>query len=122
MASQADVRRVENLMEDAPDTFTVPFVDELTWWDRLKLSITPESHAESVVNAIYSTPANTLKTDPYYDQQDLGSPNVFVAAKGAVSDVFSAASGFGKNILIIAVVGIVLAIAVHAGVTAFVRR
>lgn len=126
MASQADVRIIDNAILEAYEGGTGTAVDTsdsgLSWWDRLKESVVPESYGESVVNAIYSTPGNTLRADPVYDRNDLSSPNVYVQAKGAAKELASAAGAFGGKILIVLAVLALLAIAVHAGVTAYVRR
>jgi hypothetical protein len=117
MASQADVRAVDNaLMEPATvDT-------SLSFWERLKLAVTPESYAESIVNEIYSDPARTLLPDPNYDPRDFTSPAVYVQAKGAVSDALQSVSGFGTKALLYVAAFVLIAIAVYALVPALVRR
>lgn len=94
----------------------------LSWWDSLKESVVPESYGESVVNAIYSTPGNTLKPDPAYNVEDLSSPNVYVKAKGAITEAASALTGFGGKALMYAAVFVLVAVAVYALVPALVRR
>lgn len=160
MASQGDIRAYELQMEQQQysgesyagslddallhmDSFgVVPFnppepVSQsstgISYFDSFLGFITPESHAESIVNQIYSTPGNTLKRDPVYNREDFSSPNVYVAAKGAISDAAGAVSsavsgtvsalgGFAKWGLIGVVLILLAVVAVYAGTTALVRR
>jgi hypothetical protein len=92
------------------------------FWDSLKRAVVPESYGESVVNSIYSDPANTLKPDPYYDVDDLSSPNIYVQAKGAVKDTVSAFNAFGTKAVIVIAVFLLHAIAVYEGVGGLARR
>lgn len=138
MASQSDVRAVELQIEAAAasesyaDSYdplgfgTPPYVptdqSQLSMWDSFLGSITPKSFGEAMVDRIYGDPANTLQRDPQYNRADLSSPNVWVQAKGAVTDTVSAITGFAK-FGVIGVVGIILAaIVLHAAVTSYVRR
>jgi hypothetical protein len=95
----------------------------LSWWDKVKESIVPESYGESLVREIYgSTPARTLQRDPVYNPEDFSSPNAFVRGKAALSDAASALSGFGTKAAIIGVIVLLLVVIAYAGTTAFVRR
>ena len=91
-------------------------------WDNFLRRITPESYAESVVNAIYSTPGNTLKPDPFYDVDDLSSPNVYVEAKGTIKDAATALQGFATNSLFVVGAFILVAVFIYALAPALVRR
>lgn len=161
MASQGDIRAYELEMEQQsysgePYAGTlddlsllpaqlgygvVPFNPEpvnqastgMSYFDSFLGFITPESHAESIVNQIYSTPGNTLKRDPVYNREDFSSPNVYVATKGAISSAagavssavsgtVTALSGFAKWGLVGVVLILLAVVAVYAGVGAFVRR
>jgi len=103
---------------DSPE----PDQSRISFFDALIESVTPESYGESVVNQIYSDPKRTLLPDPAYNVQDLSSPNVYVAAKGAVSNALNVASSFGKNALLIGLGVLLLVVAVYALVPALVRR
>lgn len=116
-----------------PDTPVNQKDTGLSYFDSFLGFITPESHAESLVNEIYSTPGNTLKRDPVYSREDFAAPNVYVAAKGAISSAasavgesvsgtFSALSGFAKYAALAVVVVLLLGIAVYAAVPALLRR
>lgn len=120
MASQADIRTIDNAIE-ASQTVTGNL--NLSLWDRVKIAVVPESYAESIVNEIYGTSApRTLQPDPVFDRSDFSSPNVYVRAKGAISDTVSAITGFGNKALITAAIFILIAIAVYSLVPALVRR
>lgn len=163
MASQGDIRAYElqmesgysgapyagawrdveaSLFDDLESYGVTPFNPEspapvsqqgLSYFDQFLGWITPESHAESVVNQIYSTPGNTIQKDPYYSVEDFSSPNVYVKAKGAVtsaaqsvssavSGTFSAFTGIAKYAGIAVVIVLLLVVATYAGVSAFARR
>jgi len=83
---------------------------------------TPQSYAEALVNDIYSTPARTLAADPSYDPRDFSSPNVYVKAKGAVSDVLGGLTNFGGKALFVIVGVLLLGIAVNALIPALLAR
>lgn len=119
MASQADIRAVDNAIE-ASQTVTG---DALSFWDRLGIFITPESHGESIVNEIYgSSPARTLLQDPAYDRNDLSSPNVYVRGKETLKSAAEAITGFTtKGIIFLAIIVVILVLG-HAAITAFIRR
>lgn len=117
MASQADVRAVDNAIMEAEE-----LAPSLSWWDTLKESVMPESYGESLVREIYSNPKRSLQPDPVYDVRDLSSPNVYIRGKAAVSDAVSSLKGFGMKAGIIALVVVLLAIFVYAGAGAFVNK
>lgn len=124
--SQADVRRIDQAIEQE-QTVTVEgqFAlsgNELNFWDRFLISITPESHAEGIVNEIYSSPSRTLKPDPAYDVTDLSSPNVYVNAKGAISDTVSAIKGFAGIGIATVAIFILVALAIYVAIPALIRR
>lgn len=109
----------------SPTTPTLTGTEDLSlsWWDKIKESVVPESYGESIVREVYgSTPSRTLQRDPVYDPNDFSSPNVYRQGKAALSDAASAFSAFGTKALIIGGVFILLVVIAYAGTTAFVRR
>lgn len=93
-------------------------------WDRFKLAITPESHAESVVNEIYS-PENRgmvglpgFSPEPFFDPESGGTPDVIVSTTRAITEPFKKASaaigGTIQKWLIFAAVFIVLLVVSYA--------
>lgn len=119
MASQADIRSVDNAIAASQ---TVSGEIGLSFWDRIKIAVVPESYGESIVNEIYGSAARTLHPDPYYDSRDVSSPNVYVRAKGAIGDVASALTGFGGKALWIIGGLLILAIVLNAAIPALIRR
>jgi hypothetical protein len=90
------------------------------WLSRL---VTPESYGESVVNQIYGGNGSAAITpDPSYDVNDLSSPNVYVAAKGAVKETLSTVGGGLEKWLYIIIGVVLLAVVVNAAVPALLRR
>lgn len=122
MASQAEIRAVDNAIE-AEYTLTASYADDLSWWDRVKIAIVPESYGEAMVNEIYGNgAARTLKPDPVYDERDLSSPNVYVSAKGAIKDTVSAVGSFATGGFIVIAGVFLVAIILYAAVPALILK
>lgn len=93
-------------------------------WDRFKLAITPESHAESVVNEIYS-PENRgmvglpgFSPEPFFDPESGGTPDIVVSTTRAITEPFkrvgTAISGTVNKFLIIGGVFLLLLVIANA--------
>src|SRR3970040_1853383 len=68
-------------------------------WDRFKLAITPESHAESVVNEVYSPEHRGMAGLPgytplvtEYDPEQADTPAIIVETKRAIAAPLKAAA------------------------------
>lgn len=95
-----------------------PFVGFIkTTADRIKLAITdavvPESHAESVVNQIYSTDNRGMTVSEFdldYIPENAGTPQALVTVKKTLTEAANSLSGaFTKYVLIGIVTVIVIA-------------
>lgn len=104
----------------ATETTVKPDANSISFLDSLREAVTPESYGESVVNQIYSDPARTLLPDPNYNVADFSSPNVYVAAKGAVTKALDTAGAFSNKLLLYGVLLLLLGVAVYALVPALV--
>ena len=61
---------------------------ELSWWDKIKLAITPKSHAEELVDQIYGPEGRGLIPVPQtYDPASAQQPAVYVEAKQEIAGV-----------------------------------
>jgi len=119
MASQADIRVIEN---EILANQTITAESDLNLWDRMLFAITPESHAETIVNEIYSSPARSLKPDPYYNPADLSKPQVYVTTKDTVKDFAGALTGFASGGLLMVAAFLLIGIAIYAAIPALIRR
>jgi hypothetical protein len=122
MASQAEIRAVDNAIFADPNVSTFTASPEINLWDRILLTITPESYAESIVNEIYSSPQRSLKPDPYYNPADLTKPAVYVTTKETVKDFAGALSGFATGGLLTFAAFALIAIAIYAAIPVLLRR
>lgn len=92
----------------------------LSLWDRFLIAVTPESTAEAAANDMMRTPAAQIyKPEEHgYDPHDFSSPNVYVQAKGVVTE--------GVKMLpraaIILGVFLLVAVFIYAAAPAIVRR
>lgn len=106
-----------------------PAPEGLSYWDRFKIAITPESRGEAYINAVYG-PENNGRVNPDIDalygvvngvpvDDDFSSPNVYVQAKGAVKDAVSSVSlALGKYIFLGVVVILIFLVAYGTGMYA----
>jgi len=112
---------------------------ELTLWDRFKIAITPKSHAEALVDEMYSTEHRGMAGLPgfpavqEYEPESAAAPQIFVdtqravvapfkQAAAAISDASGAVSGTLKKYAIIGFIGIALLVVLYAGTSAFIGR
>jgi hypothetical protein len=109
--------------------FTVPEIAtqieapaELSLFDRILGAVTPTSHGEALVNAIYGGDTRGLTADPAYNIEDLSSPNVYVQTKGAIKDTVSALGSFAQNYAMVIGGFLVVLVILYAAVPALIRR
>lgn len=112
---------------------------ELTLWDRFLEKITPQSHAETLVNEMYSPENRGMAGLPgfnpvqEYEPESASTPQILVDTKRAVVAPFkqaaSALSSVGESIggtfkkyAIFGFVGVAVLIAIYAAVGGLVRR
>jgi hypothetical protein len=103
---------------------------ELSWWDRIKIAITPKSHAEAMVDAIYGPDGRGLIPVPQtYDAELASEPADYVEFKQvvtgridkaveAITGTVSGAQSFFIKIAVIAFIGVMALVAINA----FIRR
>lgn len=112
---------------------------ELSLWDRFKIAITPKSHAEAIVDSMYSPENRGMVglpgfTDvPEYESESASTPAFIVETKqAAVRAVESVITPFKqaattlassiKKYLIIAFIGLALLVAIYAFAGGWARR
>lgn len=87
----------------------------LSWWDRLKESIVPESFGEAEVRRMLESAPGTVVYD---DTADYSAPNVYVQAKGAVTQAFESSQ---KYLLYLGGF-ILIAVVIYAAIPALIMR
>ena len=112
---------------------------ELSLWDRFKIAITPVSHAEALVNEMYSPEHRGMAGLPgfepiqEYEPERAETPQLLVDTQRAVVEPFkrvgaalsatgTAITGTIKKYAIIAFVGVALLVILYAGTSTFLRR
>lgn len=112
---------------------------ELSLWDRFKIAITPKSHAETLVDEMYSPESRGMGGLPgftptqEFEPESASTPQIFVDTKravvapfkqaaSAISSAGGALSGTLKKYAIIVFIGAALLIVLYAGTAAFISR